>query len=105
MTSWPNPSRLRSWRRIRAVVRRGNRAGRAVLQVNDLELDRITHGVRRQGRQIDLRPKEFSLLELLMRHAGQLVSRQAIVEEVWKLNCDTMTNVVGVSSAQSGCWF
>src|ERR1700736_6836299 len=96
MTSWPNPSRLRSWRRIRAVVRRGNRAGRAVLQVNDLELDRITHGVRRQGRQIDLSPKEFSLLELLMRHAGQPVSRLAIVEQVWKLNCDTMTNVVDV---------
>jgi len=49
--------------RIRAVVRRGNRSGRALLQVSDLELDRITHGVQRQGRQIDLSPKEFSLLE------------------------------------------
>jgi len=82
--------------RIRAVVRRGNRSGRAVLQVNDLELDRITHGVQRQGRPIDLSPKEFSLLELLMRRAGQPVSRPAIVEQVWKLNCDTMTNVVDV---------
>jgi DNA-binding response OmpR family regulator len=82
--------------RIRAVVRRGSRAARAVLQVNDLELDRITHGVQRQGREIDLSPKEFSLLELLMRHAGQPVSRSAIVEQVWKLNCDTMTNVVDV---------
>ena len=82
--------------RIRAVVRRGNRAGRAVLQVSDLELDRITHGVQRQGRQIDLSPKEFALLELLMRHAGQPVSRPAIVEQVWKLNSDTMTNVVDV---------
>jgi DNA-binding response OmpR family regulator len=82
--------------RIRAVVRRGNRSGRAVLQVNDLELDRITHGVQRQGREIDLSPKEFSLLELLMCHAGQPVSRPAIVEQVWKLNCDTMTNVVDV---------
>lgn len=82
--------------RIRAVVRRGNRSGRAVLQVSDLELDRITHGVHRQGRQIDLSPKEFSLLELLMRHAGQPVSRPAIVEQVWKLNCDTMTNAVDV---------
>jgi two-component system, OmpR family, response regulator len=80
--------------RIRAVVRRGNRAGRAVLPVNDLELDRITHGAQRQGREIDLSPKEFSLLELLMRHAGQPVSRSVIVEQVWKLNCDTMTNVV-----------
>jgi DNA-binding response OmpR family regulator len=82
--------------RIRAVVRRGNRTGRAILQVSDLELDRITHGVHRQGRPIDLSPKEFSLLELLMRHAGQPVSRPAIVEQVWKLNCDTMTNVVDV---------
>lgn len=82
--------------RMRAVVRRGNRSGRAVLQVSDLELDRITHGVHRQGRQIDLSPKEFSLLELLMRHAGQPVSRPAIVEQVWKLNCDTMTNAVDV---------
>jgi DNA-binding response OmpR family regulator len=82
--------------RIRAVVRRGNRSGRAVMQVNDLELDRISHGVQRQGRQIDLSPKEFCLLELLMRHAGQPVSRSAIVEQVWKLNCDTMTNVVDV---------
>jgi DNA-binding response OmpR family regulator len=82
--------------RMRAVVWRGNRSGRAVLQVSDLELDRITHGVHRQGRQIDLSPKEFSLLELLMRHAGQPVSRPAIVEQVWKLNCDTMTNAVDV---------
>ncbi|HTG28684.1 MAG TPA: winged helix-turn-helix domain-containing protein, partial [Methylomirabilota bacterium] len=66
------------------------------LQVNDLELDRISHGVQRQGRQIDLSPKEFCLLELLMRHVGQPVSRSAIVEQVWKLNCDTMTNVVDV---------
>ena len=59
-------------------------------------MDRITHGVQRQGRQIELSPKEFCLLELLMRHAGQPVSRTAIVEQVWKLNFDTMTNVVDV---------
>jgi DNA-binding response OmpR family regulator len=82
--------------RIRAVVRRGNRPGRAVLQVDDLELDRITHVVQRHGRPIDLSPKEFSLLEFLMRNAGQPVSRPAIVEQVWKLNFDTMTNVVDV---------
>jgi two-component system OmpR family response regulator len=66
--------------------------------VNDLELDRISHRVQRQGRQIDLSPKEleFCLLQLLMRHAGQPMSRSAIVEQVWKLNCDTMTNVVDV---------
>jgi DNA-binding response OmpR family regulator len=46
--------------RIRAAVQRGNRSGRAVLQVNDLEWDRITHEVQRQGREIDVSPKEFS---------------------------------------------
>jgi DNA-binding response OmpR family regulator len=82
--------------RIRAVVRRGNRSGHALLQVDDLELDRMTHTVQRRGRPIDLSPKEFSLLEFLMRHAGQPVSRPTIVEQVWKLNFDTMTNVVDV---------
>jgi DNA-binding response OmpR family regulator len=78
------------------VLRRGNRPARAVLQVHDLELDRITHVVRRHGHTIELSPKEFSLLELLMRHAGQPLSRAAIVSQVWKLNFDTMTNVVDV---------
>jgi DNA-binding response OmpR family regulator len=82
--------------RIRAVVRRGNRAGPATLQVGDLELDRITHVVQRHGHAIELSPKEFSLLEFLMRHAGQPVSRAVIVEQVWKLNFDAMTNVVDV---------
>jgi DNA-binding response OmpR family regulator len=82
--------------RIRAVVRRGNRGGRALLQVGDLELDRITHSVSRHGHAIELSPKEFSLLEFLMRYAGQPVSRTTIVEQVWKLNTDTMTNVVDV---------
>jgi len=82
--------------RIRAVVRRNNRSGRSILQVGDLELDRISHTVQRRGHAIDLSPKEFSLLELLMRHAGQPVSRPTIVEQVWKLNLDTMTNVVDV---------
>ena len=82
--------------RIRAVVRRNNRSGRSMLQVGDLELDRISHTVQRRGHVIDLSPKEFSLLELLMRHAGQPVSRPTIVEQVWKLNLDTATNVVDV---------
>lgn len=82
--------------RIRAVVRRNNRSGQSMLQVADLKLDRISHTVQRHGRAIDLSPKEFSLLELLMRHAGEPVSRLAIVEQVWKLNLDTMTNVVDV---------
>ena len=82
--------------RIRAVLRRGNRPVRAMLQVDDLEVDRVTHIVQRGGHSIDLSPKEFALLEFLMRQAGQPVSRAAIIEHVWKLNFDSMTNVVDV---------
>jgi DNA-binding response OmpR family regulator len=82
--------------RIRAVLRRGNRPTRAVLKVGDLEIDRVAHVVQRGGHPIDLSPKEFTLLEFLMRHEGQAVTRTAIVEQVWKLNFDTMTNVVDV---------
>ena len=82
--------------RIRAVLRRGARPGQAVLQIDDLKLDRLSHTVQRAGRSIDLSPKEFALLEFLMMHRGQAVSRSAIVEQVWRLNFDTMTNVVDV---------
>ena len=82
--------------RLRAVIRRGNRPARSVLKVADLELDRVTHLVQRAGRAIELSPKEFALLEFLMRNLGQAVSRTEIIEQVWKLNYDTMTNVVDV---------
>ena len=82
--------------RIRAILRRGNRPAHAVISVGDLSLDRVTHTVQRAGRTIELSPKEFSLLEFLMRHAGQPITRTTIVEQVWKLNHDTMTNVVDV---------
>ena len=82
--------------RIRAVLRRGNHPARAVLQIDDLELDRINRTVRRGNRNIELSPKEFSLLEFLMRHEGQPVARTTIVEQVWKLNRDNGTNIVDV---------
>jgi len=82
--------------RIRAVLRRGNRPARAILQIGDLELDRVSHNVRRGSHNIDLSPKEFALLEYLMRYEGQPVSRAVIVEKVWKLDHDTLTNVVDV---------
>lgn len=82
--------------RIRAVLRRGSRPSRAVLKIADLEVDRVSHVVQRGGHAIELSPKEFALLEFLMRHEGQAVTRTAIVEQVWKLNFDTMTNVVDV---------
>jgi len=83
--------------RIRAVLRRGSRpAARSLLQIEDLELDRIAHVVRRGTREIALSPKEFALLELLMSNEGRPVARAAIIEQVWKLHLDTMTNVVDV---------
>jgi DNA-binding response OmpR family regulator len=82
--------------RIRAVVRRGSRPARAVLHIDDLELDRVTHVVRRGSQDIGLSPREFALLEFLMRNEGQPVSRTSIVHEVWKLDFDTSTNVVDV---------
>jgi DNA-binding response OmpR family regulator len=83
--------------RIRAVLRRGNRPAAAVLTIDDLSIDRVSHVVQRCGHDIDLSPKEFALLEFLMRNAGQPVTRSSIVEQVWKLNYfDTMTNVVDV---------
>jgi DNA-binding response OmpR family regulator len=82
--------------RIRAVLRRGSRSVSAILRVDDLELDRVTHDVQRHGHSIDLSPREFALLEFLMRHAAQPISRAAILEQVWKLDFDTMTNVVDV---------
>ena len=82
--------------RIRAVLRRGSRPARAFLQIADLEMERVTHAVHRGGQEITLSPKEYALLEFLMRHAGQPVSRAAIIEQVWKFELDTMTNVVDV---------
>jgi len=82
--------------RIRAVLRRGSQASRAQLQVEDLVMDRLSHSVHRAGHAIDMSPKEFALLEFLMRHAGRPVSRSTIVEQVWRLNVETMTNVVDV---------
>jgi two-component system OmpR family response regulator len=64
--------------------------------VEDLVIDRLSHSVQRAGHTIDLSPKEFGLLEFLMRHAGHPVSRSTIVEQVWRLNVETVTNVVDV---------
>ncbi len=82
--------------RMRALLRRGTRAGETVLRVDDLELNRVEHCVRRAQKKIDLTPKEFALLEYLMRNSGRRVTRAEIIEHVWNLNFDTMTNVVDV---------
>jgi DNA-binding response OmpR family regulator len=64
--------------------------------VEELELDRAERVVRRAGRRIDLTPREFALLEYLMRNAGRCVTRAMIIEHVWNFSFDTMTNVVDV---------
>jgi len=80
--------------RIRALLRR--MPFEPVLHNMDLELDRVGRVVHRNGRTIELTPKEFALLEYLMLNAGQNVSRSSIIQHVWKLSSDTMTNVVDV---------
>lgn len=82
--------------RVRALLRRGSRSAEAILCVEDLELSRVERTVKRAGRSIELTPKEFALLEYLMRNSGERVTRAQIVRHVWNLSFDTMTNVVDV---------
>ena len=82
--------------RVRALLRRSSLPFEPVLRSMDLELDRVRRAVNRNGRSIELTPKEFALLEYLMLNAGRNVSRSAIIHDVWKLSSDTLTNVVDV---------
>ncbi|MCF4124641.1 response regulator transcription factor [Methylobacterium sp. SyP6R] len=65
-------------------------------RVGDLELDRLSHRVTRAGQEIPLQPREFRLLEYLMRHAGQVVTRTMLLEHVWDYHFDPQTNVIDV---------
>jgi chemotaxis protein MotB len=76
--------------RVRALLRRGRQSVDSMLRVEDLELSRVEHAVKRAGRTIELTPKEFGLLEFLMQNAGTGVTRAQIVEHVWKLSADTL---------------
>jgi heavy metal response regulator len=82
--------------RIRAVLRRA--AGRAsgILRHDDLTLDPVTRRVQRAGRDIRLTAREFALLQFLLEHAGEVVSRARIVESVWEHDYETFSNVVEV---------
>ena len=82
--------------RLRALVRRGARERPAVLEVGDLVLDPAAHTATLSGRPVPLSTREFALLEFLMRNAGQVLSRPAILEHVWDYNYDGMSNVVDV---------
>jgi heavy metal response regulator len=82
--------------RIRALARRSGGMVPTKLQCRDLELDPVTRQVRRGGRRIELTAKEFGLLEFLMRRAGKTVTRTSILDNVWDMNYDSLTNVVDV---------
>jgi two-component system, OmpR family, response regulator len=83
--------------RIEALARRvGPQASDTTYKVGDLELDRLAHSVTRGGQNIPLQPREFRLLEYLMRHAGQVVTRTMLLENVWDYHFDPQTNVIDV---------
>jgi two-component system OmpR family response regulator len=83
--------------RVQALIRRATGASEPTrLVVGDLALDLVTRRVERAGRQIELRPREFALLEYLMRNAGRVVAKTMILEHVWNYSFDPRTNVVDV---------
>lgn len=82
--------------RVRTVLRRGNARPVDILRVADLELDMARHRATRAGKLLDLTPKEFLLLSLLMRRTGDVLSRTIIVEQVWDINFDSDSNVLDV---------
>ncbi|UXM94058.1 response regulator transcription factor [Bartonella sp. HY329] len=83
--------------RIEVLQRRKSpKDGETVYRVGDLELDRLSHSARRAGHEIALQPREFRLLEYLMRHAGQVVTRTMLLENVWDYHFDPQTNVIDV---------
>jgi two-component system OmpR family response regulator len=83
--------------RVEVLCRRANvKDAETVYRVGDLELDRLSHTVRRAARELVLQPREFKLLEYLMRHAGQVVTRTMLLENVWDYHFDPQTNVIDV---------
>jgi two-component system OmpR family response regulator len=83
--------------RVEALTRRRDTGSvQTVLRVGELEMDLIGRQVRRRGHEIDLQPREFQLLEFLMRHAGQAVTRTMLLERVWEYHFDPQTNVIDV---------
>jgi two-component system OmpR family response regulator len=85
--------------RLEALARRaksGSDAPATVLRAGDLEMDLLRREVRRAGKAIDLQPREFQLLEFLLRHVGQVVTRTMLLEGVWDYHFDPQTNVIDV---------
>ena len=82
--------------RVEVLSRRPRALAPPVLRAGDLELDQSTREVRRGGELVDLTPKEYAVLEYLMRHAGRVMSRTLITEYVWGYHFDPGTNIVDV---------
>ena len=83
--------------RVDALARRSATVVKAtILRVGDLEIDLLTRVVRRRSREIELLPREFQLLEYLVRNVGQVVSRAMLLQHVWDLHFDPSTNVIDV---------
>ena len=83
--------------RVEALSRRRETGSvQTLLKVGELEMDLIGRAVHRQGKEIDLQPREFQLLEFMMRHAGQSVTRTMLLEKVWEYHFDPQTNVIDV---------
>jgi len=82
--------------RVRSLLRRGQAETKTELKVGDLSLDLVSHKVNRNGEEIELTGKEYSLLEYFMRNEGKVLTRTMIAEHVWDYNFDTFTNVIDV---------
>jgi DNA-binding response OmpR family regulator len=82
--------------RVKALLRRPRGERAHVLRLADLEVDRLTQQVRRAGKRVELTSKEYALLEYLVAHAGQVLSRAMIVEHVWDQSFENLTNIVDV---------
>ena len=83
--------------RIKSLLRRAPRMEQEAYQVSNLILNRLKHEVQRGGQKIELSQKEFALLQLLMEHQGQVMTRSQIASMVWNINFQTDTNVVDVA--------
>ena len=83
--------------RVQSLIRRSQKAGNeTTLTCYDLSMDLISHTVKRQGFIIELQPKEFTLLEYLLRNSGRVISKTLIMEHIWDYNFDPQTNIVDV---------
>lgn len=82
--------------RIQALLRRSHNQTETILRVEDLEMDPVRHIAKRDNKIISLTPKEFAILEFILRHKGEVITRTQITEHVWDYNFDALSNVVDV---------